>query len=622
MKNSLSLGFSLLLVLLVVSYCLTYEAFQNEARTAREIAEAQGMRIEILALLKTYVDAETGQRGFLLTGDERYLEPYELARKFLSSGEVRQRSVLAPIEQLKAIRARVNPQERVKLAELERIIGIRRTAGLDAAIAEVKQDTGKALMDSLRAVLDEYDGEQRRTTLAKLDHSATQRRQVLLLSTLASLILGASLVGLFFLTQRNLAERERLLKIAQEAKDALQKALAAERAAHSQATHANKLKDEFIAVVSHELRTPLNAIVGWTSLLREGVADEKELREGLDTIDRNAHVQAHLVDDLLDISRIVTGKVRLNIAEVNLRGIAVSVVDGLRPAADARGVTVTINATAEAAEVLGDSDRLQQVVWNLLSNAIKFTPRGGHVEVTMQNHESRVALEVTDSGQGIAADFLPRIFDRFSQADTATTRGQAGLGLGLAITRHLVELHGGNISARSPGEGCGATFRVEIPIVAVRELKKQLADREHGAAVMSSPAPELPPEALNDLRVLAVDDQADTLAVVSRVLTRAGVNVRVASNVAEALSILNDWRADVVISDIGMPGQDGYSFVRELRDHPKAEVREVRAIALTAFARDQDRKEAIDAGFDDHLAKPVNAAVLLRKVAQVAASVR
>ena len=622
MKNSLSLGFSLLLVLLVVSYCLTYEAFQNEARTAREIAEAQGMRIEILALLKTYVDAETGQRGFLLTGDERYLEPYELARKFLSSGEVRQRSVLAPVEQLKAIRARVNPQERVKLAQLERIIGIRRIDGLEAAIAEVKQDTGKALMDSMRAVLDEYDGEQRRTILAKLDHSATQRRQVLLLSTLASLILGASLVGLFFLTQRNLAERERLLKIAQEAKDALQKALAAERAAHSQATHANKLKDEFIAVVSHELRTPLNAIVGWTSLLREGVADEKELREGLDTIDRNAHVQAHLVDDLLDISRIVTGKVRLNIAEVNLRGIAVSVVDGLRPAADARGVTVTINATAEVAEVLGDSDRLQQVVWNLLSNAIKFTPRGGHVEVTMQNHESRVALEVTDSGQGIAADFLPRIFDRFSQADTATTRGQAGLGLGLAITRHLVELHGGNISARSPGEGCGATFRVEIPIVAVRELKKQLADREHGAAVMSSPAPELPPEALNDLRVLAVDDQADTLAVVSRVLTRAGVNVRVASNVAEALNILNDWRADVVISDIGMPGQDGYSFVRELRDHPKAEVREVRAIALTAFARDQDRKEAIDAGFDDHLAKPVNAAVLLRKVAQVAASVR
>ena len=625
MKNSLSLGFSLLLVLLVllvVSYCLTYEAFQNEARTAREIAEAQGMRIEILALLKTYVDAETGQRGFLLTGDERYLEPYELARKFLSSGEVRQRSVLAPVEQLKAIRARVNPQERVKLAELERIIGIRRTAGLDAAIAGVKQDTGKALMDSLRAVLDEDDGEQRRTILAKLDHSATQRRQVLLLSTLASLILGASLVGLFFLTQRNLAERERLLKIAQEAKDALQKALAAERAAHSQATHANKLKDEFIAVVSHELRTPLNAIVGWTSLLREGVADEKELREGLDTIDRNAHVQAHLVDDLLDISRIVTGKVRLNIAEVNLRGIAVSVVDGLRPAADARGVTVTINATAEAAEVLGDSDRLQQVVWNLLSNAIKFTPRGGQVKVTMQNHESRVALEVTDTGQGIAADFLPRIFDRFSQADTTTTRGQAGLGLGLAITRHLVELHGGNISARSPGEGRGATFRVEIPIVAVRELKRQLADREHGAVVASSPAPELPPEALNDLRVLAVDDQADTLAVVSRVLTRAGVNVRVASNVPEALSILNDWRADVVISDIGMPGQDGYSFVRELRDHPKAEVREVRAIALTAFARDQDRKEAIDAGFDDHLAKPVNAAVLLRKVAAVAASVR
>lgn len=621
MKNSLTLGFAALLVLLGVSYYFTYQAIRESERSQRSIGESQGVRIEILALLKNYVDAETGQRGFLLTGEEKYLEPYERAQKLLKGKELRFKSVIAPADKLKMMRELVAPQERSKLAELQRSIEIRRTQGLEAAIEEVKKDAGRDAMTAMRTILDGYDREQQQATIALLAHAEKQRRWVTTLSTVASLILGASLIGLFQLTRRNLAERERLLKIAQEAKDALQKSLAAERVAHSEATHANKLKDEFIAVVSHELRTPLNAIVGWTSLLREGAADEAELNEGLDTIDRNARAQAHLVDDLLDISRIVTGKVRLNIAEVNLRAIAVSVVDGLRPAAVARGVTVEINSTAEATEVLGDSDRLQQVVWNLLSNAIKFTPRGGKVAVMLENHDSRVVLEVTDSGQGIAAEFLPRIFDRFSQADTSTTRGQAGLGLGLAITRHLVELHGGKISARSPGAGRGATFRVEIPVVAVRELKQQLAQRDHGHLASPNSPPEPKEDALHGLRVLAVDDQADTLAVVSRVLTRAGVNVRVAPSVPEALSILSDWHADVIISDIGMPIEDGYSFVRELRDHPKAEVREARVIALTAFAREQDRKEAIDAGFDDHLAKPVDAGALLRKVALVSSRI-
>ena len=617
MKNSLTAGFVLLLVLLGVSYYYTREAIAEALHSQQTIGEVQGIRIEILALLKNYVDAETGQRGFLLTGEEKYLEHYERARKLLGSDELRLKSVLAPLDQLRAMRARVNPQERAKLAELERTIDIRRTQGLDAAIAEVKRDAGKAAMDAMRAVLEEYDAEQRQATATLFDHSEKQRREVTLLSMVASLILGASLVGLFVLTQRNLAERERLLQITQDAKDALQKALAAERVAHSAATHANKLKDEFIAVVSHELRTPLNAIVGWTSLLREGVESDEELREGLDTIDRNAQAQARLVDDLLDVSRIVTGKVRLQIAEVNLRAVVASVVDGLKPAAVARGVELKVTGTPESAEVLGDSDRLQQVVWNLLNNAIKFTPRGGSVEVSLEQFDSRVALEVKDSGQGIAPDFLPRIFDRFSQQDTSTTRGQAGLGLGLAITRHLVELHGGKISVRSPGENQGSTFRVEIPIVAVRELKQQLAQRNGGGAAIPAAPRVLADDVLQNLRVLAVDDQADTLAVIHRVLNRAGAEVRTATNVPEGLSILSDWPAELVISDIGMPGQDGYCFVRELRDHPNAAIRALRVIALTAFARAEDRKQALDAGFNEHLAKPVQAATLLDKVARV-----
>ena len=525
--------------------------------------------------------------------------------------------MLAPDEKLKAIRARVNSQERAKLAELAHTIEIRRTQGLEAAIAEVKKDTGRIVMDEMRTVLDEYDAEQNRATVVLRDHSKSERREVFIISTLASLILAGALAGLYLLTRRNLAERERLLKIAEDAKDTTQKALAAERVAHSASVHANKLKDEFIAVVSHELRTPLNAIVGWTSLLRDGAENEQELREGLETIDRNAHAQARLVDDLLDVSRIVTGKVRLQIAEVNLRAVVASVVDGLKPAAAARGVVLKVSGTPEPSEVLGDSDRLQQIVWNLLNNAIKFTPRGGSVEVSLEHFDSRVALEVKDTGQGIAPDFLPRIFDRFSQQDTSTTRGQAGLGLGLAITRHLVELHGGKISVRSAGENQGSTFRVEIPVVAVRELKKQLAQRkaaEHGA---DETPRELPANVLRGLRVLAVDDQADTLTVIHRVLNRAGAEVRTATSVAEALSVLSDWPAELVISDIGMPGQDGYCFVRELREHPQPAIRALRVIALTAFAREQDRKEALDAGFNEHLSKPVHAALLLDKVARV-----
>ena len=616
-KNWITFGFIMLLALLGLSYYLTHEVIREAGRTQRAIGEAQGVRIEILALLKNYVDAETGQRGFLLTGQEEYLEPYKRAQKLLESHELRLKSVLAPIDQLRAMRARVHPQERAKLDELSRIIEIRRSQGLDAAILEMKKDAGKAAMDAMCAVLEEYDAAQRQAVGILFGHSEKQRGQATLLSTIASLILGASLVGLFVLTHRNLAERERLLKITQDAKDALQKSLAAERVALSAARHANKLKDEFIAVVSHELRTPLNAIVGWTSLLRDGVESEEELREGLDAIDRNAQAQARLVDDLLDVSRIVTGKVRLQIAEVNLRAVVASVVDGLKPAAAARGVELKVMGTPEPTEALGDSDRLQQVVWNLLNNAIKFTPRGGSVELSLGQSDSRVALEVKDSGQGIASHFLPHIFDRFSQQDTSTTRGQAGLGLGLAITRHLVELHGGKISVRSAGENQGSTFRVEIPIVAVRELKQQLARRNSGGPSVAEAPRELAEDALKGLRVLAVDDQPDTLAVIQRVLNHAGAEVRTATNVAEGLSILRDWPAELVISDIGMPGQDGYCFVRELRDHPNAAIRTLRVIALTAFARAEDRKQALDAGFNDHLAKPVQAAMLLDKVARV-----
>jgi signal transduction histidine kinase len=468
-------------------------------------------------------------------------------------------------------------------------------------------------MDQIReraAALDADAAQEQREVYAR---TLQTKQHVAWVTTGSTIGLGVALLALFLFTRRNVIALGR-------AREEANKLLAGERAAHSEAAQANRLKDEFLALISHELRTPLNAILGWTSLLKDGADDAKEMAEGLETIDRNARAQSRLIEDLLDVSRIISGKVRLDIREVNLRAVTASVIDALRPAADARGVRVQLLATSEPADVLGDADRLQQVVWNLLSNAIKFTPRGGQATLSLEHTESHVALTVTDTGPGIAPDFLPHVFKRFTQGDASTTRGHGGLGLGLAITRHLVELHGGKISVQSEGEGRGATFRVEIPVVAVKELKKNLAARMDARDSVLTERESFAAGSLDGRRVLAVDDQPDTLAVITRVLTRAGAEVRTATSAAQALSILSDWRADVIISDVGMPGQDGYSFIRAVRSQLPNGLKRVPAVALTAFARESDRKAALDAGFTDHLAKPVDAPMLLGKVAMLLAA--
>ena len=513
------------------------------------------------------------------------------------------------------LRGRIEALGSQRMAALERLIAEQREHGGVAALALLRQSRGKELMDDIRALAAQLDAELAATMKGLLADAEQRLAFTTSVYFSTSIIVAAALVGLFFLTRQQFGERETLAVAQRTSHARVEALLASERAAHSEATHANKLKDEFLAVVSHELRTPLNAILGWTTLLREGAEDAEELKEGLDTIDRNAHAQARLIDDLLDVSRIISGKVRLRISEVDLHALALTVTDGLRPAAEARGVKIALIANDEATEVLGDPDRLEQVVWNLVNNAIKFTPRTGSVEISVVRAGSSVALEVHDTGQGIRADFLPRIFDRFSQQDASTTRGQSGLGLGLSITRHLVELHGGTITASSAGEGKGATFHVEIPMIAVRELKDQLDDRPTGRTPLPTKASVIVPNArLDGMSILAVDDQADTLAVIHRVLTRAGAEVRTALSVADALAMLRGWEPACIISDIGMPGRDGYSFIRELRDMPPP-LRAVPVIALTAFARDSDRALALEAGFTDHLSKPVDTVALLQKVA-------
>jgi signal transduction histidine kinase/ActR/RegA family two-component response regulator len=377
----------------------------------------------------------------------------------------------------------------------------------------------------------------------------------------------------------------------------------------SAAETASRARDEFLATVSHELRTPLTSIIGWIQLLRLE-RDEASLSEGLDTIDRNARAQSRLIEDILDFSRINAGKLHLNIRALDLSDVIDAAMDVVRPAADAKGVRIERILDSEAGHVSGDADRLQQVVWNLLSNAVKFTPRGGQVLIRLERINSHCELTVTDTGQGISPQFLPYVFDRFSQADSSSTRAHAGLGLGLGIVRHLVELHGGTVQAFSRGEGKGATFAVRLPLLVAHHRA------EHEMARIELPAVRTIEQAFADLTglsVLVVEDNDDSRRLLQTILSRSGAVVQVAESAATALRILAGEWPDIVISDIEMPGEDGYSLIRKIRLQEPPSQR-VPAIALTAYTRSVDRVRALAAGFQTHMSKPVEPAELVAAV--------
>jgi signal transduction histidine kinase/CheY-like chemotaxis protein len=398
--------------------------------------------------------------------------------------------------------------------------------------------------------------------------------------------------------------------------------LAAEKEARSEAEAANRSKDEFLATLSHELRTPLNAILGWAQLLRTGALPADEATQGLETIERNAKAQAQLIDDLLDLSRIISGKLRVESRPVDLVAVVEGALDSVRPAADAKGIRVVPVLDAHAGPVAGDAGRLQQVAWNLLSNAVKFTPRGGRVDVWLCATASDAELTVSDDGAGIQPEFLPRVFDRLRQADGSSTRRHGGLGLGLAIVRHLVELHGGTVSASSAGEGRGATFTVRLPLAARNVPATHEQDPGHRPTppaerrdVSASP----PGRLLEGVKVLVVDDEADARDVLRLGLEQRGASVTAAASASEALAGLRDAGAafHVLLSDIGMPDEDGYSLIRRVRQLGASRGGGVPAIALTAYARAEDRARALEAGFDEHVSKPVEPVVLAATVADL-----
>jgi CheY-like chemotaxis protein len=390
--------------------------------------------------------------------------------------------------------------------------------------------------------------------------------------------------------------------------------LKAERAARTEAERLSRLKDDFLSTLSHELRTPLNAILGWSQILGARDVTAHDVREGLETIERNARMQAQLIDDLLDVSRIISGRVRLDVQRTDVASVIRSAVASAQPGADAKQLRMHALLDPNAGPISGDPVRLQQVVWNLLSNAIKFTPPGGRVQVVLERVNSHVEIAVNDTGQGIKPEFLPHVFDRFRQEDSASTRRAGGLGVGLSLVKHLVELHGGNVRAQSAGENRGATFVVSLPIAVVHE--NESADRRHPASSFSgSVATELP--SLRGVRVLVVDDEPDARELLRRVLEHREASVVVAGDGLEAINLLRQQRPDVIVSDIGMPDLDGYEMIRLVRSLSPDDGGTTPAIALTAFARSEDRRRAMLAGFQVHIAKPVEPPELVATVASL-----
>jgi PAS domain S-box-containing protein len=393
-----------------------------------------------------------------------------------------------------------------------------------------------------------------------------------------------------------------------------------EQEARAQLEAANRSKDEFLATVSHELRTPLNAILGWTRMLRTGAVEGGEkLRRALETIERNARAQTQLVEDILDVSRIIAGKLRVQVGRIDLRSVILAAVDAVRPAADAKQLELVLDLRDDASEFYGDPDRLQQVVWNLLSNAIKFTPGKGKVTIELRRSNGHVEIVASDTGMGIARDFLPHVFDRFRQADSSSTRMQGGLGLGLAIVRHLVEVHGGTVRAESEGDGQGARFTVRMP---VRQFEDQPAEGSavNGGGPHLQAVKQIEPVSLAGIRVLVVDDEADARELIRVMLGTHGAEVVVVASADEAMAEIARDPPDALVSDIGLPAEDGYALIRRVRSQPATA--RLPALALTAYASAADHRRALEAGFQRHVAKPVEPAELAGVLAAMVAEAR
>jgi PAS domain S-box-containing protein len=730
-EPKLVLAFLATLLLLAANGYVSRQAVRVVTGNDRLLAHTQEVLTALEALQSTVTDAETGQRGYVLTGKESYLGPYQEARASIPARLARLRSLTAdnPVQQGRL--PLLDGKVRAKLAELEETVELRRKEGIDAALAVVETDRGASLMSGIREIVASMKAEENRLLKLRVRESERSATVVQVTLWVANLVAIALLAAFTFLAFRRLGEQQRNAQLLAEHRDRLQVTLASigdavlstdekgrvqilnpvaghlvgwspaeaegrplaevfhivneetrqpaedpvakairlgtivdlanhtivisrdgretpiedsaapikdakgrilgvvlvfrdvserkgfereqerlaegERMARIQAEEANRSKDEFLATVSHELRNPLNAIAGWTVILRSGPADAQACQHAAEVIARNARALTRIVEDILDVSRIVTGKLHIEPRETELTPAVQAAVDAVRPAAEAKRIRIETNLEP-AGPVWGDPDRLQQVVWNLVANAVKFTPKEGKVTVRLHRTGSQVEIVVSDNGPGIPGELLSHVFDRFRQADSSSTRRHGGLGLGLAIVRHLVELHGGTVAVASEGTDLGTTFTVSLPVRTLGTVPGAGLVPEESREIPLALAAETP---LRGMRTLVVEDDPDSLEMVCTLLTQRGADVRPASSTAEALAILERWRPDLLISDLGMPEEDGYTLIRRVRSLPAERGGQVPAVALSARTRPEDRIEALSAGFQMHVAKPVAPAELL-----------
>jgi signal transduction histidine kinase/CheY-like chemotaxis protein len=567
-------------------------------------------RIDLDSVLNDLLNAETGQFGFLITGNQHSLAPYHTAvhQIPIDLQHIDELTRTEPGQQarLRALRPLVSQ----RLTEMQRILDTYDKSGARAALAMASGGPGSRLMDSIRTTIGAMTAEEERQRIEsrmKADASGSHAFKVVIVSTTVAFVL----LLLSFLQFAIAARAERA------ARDRAESAWKAETTAREDSETANRVKDRFIAAVSHELRTPLTSILGWSAVLIAEDVDSELINEGLTTIQRSASVQKRLIEDLLDMSRVQTGKLLLSTRTLDLFDVADGAIASMRPAADAKSITI-VTTLERGIRISGDPDRLQQVIWNLMTNAVKFTPRGGTIEVSVRRDRSHATIEVRDSGEGIEESFLPHVFETFRQSDSSRARVQQGLGLGLSIAKYLIEAHGGTISVWSAGEGQGSTFRVSLPIMPIVHGEMPI----HAALPITDDLNGEPialpaSDALTNLSVLIVDDHAATLRILEFVLRKSGARVYPANSTAEAFELLRKLRPDIVVTDIGMPGEDGLSFVTRVRALPEKDGGLTPAIALTAYIREEDSARLLSGGFQRYLTKPIEPMELVNAVSAV-----
>jgi len=505
----------------------------------------------------------------------------------------------------------------------ELLVGLRAELASSQAALQIPKDNLLASQHKLQNALHDLISKQNELHFSQ-DDAAKLRAELAASQSILQLAQGELAFSLTTLqtAEAELASSQKTLKVANEELAKLrisnQEALDAghgERTKLAESERLGRIKDEFLANLSHEIRTPLNAILGWSQLLQPGITSNADLTEGLDVITRNARTQARLIDDLLDMSRIISGKMRLDVQRVDVSAMIDAALESVKPAAEAKGIKLQKMVDPIAGPVTGDPNRLQQVVWNLLINAIKFTPKGGIVQVVVERVDSHVELSVSDTGKGISAEFLPHVFERFSQAEHSAIRGYTGLGLGLAIVKSLAELHGGSVRVKSGGEGHGTTFIVSLPISVVHtlETRENLQYKKVNRSESLLHTPDL-----KGIKVMVVDDEADAIGLVKRIMEDCGAVVKACTSGLECLECLPEFRPDVLIMDIGMAEMDGYALIAKVRALSPNQGGRTPAVALTAFARSEDRRQAMLAGFDVHVAKPVEPGELVAVVSRLA----